>query len=260
MAARVTQRVMRGVEGLNDDAPRRPSSSAPPRHLRQHLKRFFRGAEVRHIQRCIGGDNAHQGDGRKIVPLGDHLRPHQDVDFAAFQRGQNLFLRSPARRGIGIHAADARLRKQALQFGFQFLRARTVVEDSAAAAPGAERHGPAAVIAVVAFYDIFRRMAFQGNRAVGAGKGVAAVGADQKCIESALVEKKKRLLPAVQGAPKRRDQRIGENRRFAAGSLLHFHVHDVDARQRLAVDPLGQFQVRVFSGAGIEEGAHARRR
>ena len=42
--------------------------------------------------------------------------------------------------------------------------------------------------------DIFRQMAFQGNSAVGAGKVIAAVAADQKSIESAFVEKEQRLF------------------------------------------------------------------
>ena len=75
--------------------------------LSQKLKRPFAGSKIGKAQRKIGADDAHQRNIWKIVALGHHLSPDQDVDgliIEAFKQFNNGPL-SGSR--IPIHVGDA---------------------------------------------------------------------------------------------------------------------------------------------------------
>src|SRR5574340_576181 len=77
--------IMTGVEGLNDDPSRLVAADAPSRYLRQDLEGPFGGTEIREIQGGVGGDNADQGDGRKVVSFGNHLGADEDINLSMFE-------------------------------------------------------------------------------------------------------------------------------------------------------------------------------
>ena len=86
-----------------------------------------------------------------VVPLGNHLRAHQQIDLARVQpRQQPLQVVPPAHR-VAIHAADARARKNLRQPLLALLRPRAeIVKVFAVALRAARRHGApeAAVVAL----------------------------------------------------------------------------------------------------------------
>ncbi len=72
-----------------------------PGHLGQQLKRPLGGAKIRQPQRRIRAHHPHQRHAMHVVSLGDHLRPHQQVDLARLELrstcAQNRRVRAPCR-------------------------------------------------------------------------------------------------------------------------------------------------------------------
>src|ERR1700677_2313837 len=93
--------------------------------LREQLKGALGGAEVRQSQGAVGTDHADQGDAVNVVPLGDHLRAHQQIEFTFIERGKRALEVFVAANRVAIKTRDARLRKHAVQQFFQLLRAGT---------------------------------------------------------------------------------------------------------------------------------------
>ena len=59
-------------------------------NLLEQLEGALGGAEVGHVQTEIGRHHAHQPHPGKVVPLGDQLRPHQDLSLARPERLQDV--------------------------------------------------------------------------------------------------------------------------------------------------------------------------
>ncbi len=68
-----------GIDGLDEHDPRHAAASRAPGHLREQLKGALGRAEIRHAQPHIRRHHAHQRDIGDVVPLGDHLRAHQNA-------------------------------------------------------------------------------------------------------------------------------------------------------------------------------------
>ena len=98
-----------------------PASRAP-RDLGQQLESTFRRTKIRKTQSCVGPNHPDQRDSVDVMPLGNHLRAHQQIEFAFVERIQSPLKVLTAADGITIQSADARLRKHAVQQFFQFFR------------------------------------------------------------------------------------------------------------------------------------------
>ena len=81
-------------------------AAGPARDLGQQLERPLARPEIGHVQAQIGVDDAHQRHVREMQPLGDHLRPDQDVDLPGPEVAQDPVVGVLARGHVRIHALD----------------------------------------------------------------------------------------------------------------------------------------------------------
>src|SRR5207248_7658105 len=72
-------------KGLQNDFSRNLSSSGAARHLRQKLKGAFGGAKIWKSESKVRSYNTHQGHSVNVVPFGNHLCAHQQVDLACMK-------------------------------------------------------------------------------------------------------------------------------------------------------------------------------
>ena len=86
MSLRSCDTVMLRLMRLHNDPPCFFSTSRPSRHLREQLKGPFSRPEIRNTETGIGPDDSDQGHMRKMMPLGDHLRSHQDIYLKVMDR------------------------------------------------------------------------------------------------------------------------------------------------------------------------------
>ncbi len=109
---------MVGQVALEDDLAGQIGAACSPRDLGEQLKRALGGSEVGKAQAHVGVHDADQSHLGKVVPFGDHLRPHQDVDVARLEARQRSREGSPSREGVTIHPGHSRLgKRRAHRFG-----------------------------------------------------------------------------------------------------------------------------------------------
>src|SRR5437763_1498648 len=77
--------VVLGMKCLEYDLAGCFSASGAACHLGQQLECALSGAEVREAQCKVGADHPHQCDSMNVMALGNHLRPHQEVDLAGME-------------------------------------------------------------------------------------------------------------------------------------------------------------------------------
>ncbi len=111
LCARMLQRVVMRVIGLNQHAARQITATRAPGDLSYQLKGSFGGTEIRQGQTGIDGDDAHESHVVKVVSFRQHLRADQQVDFAFAEIKQVLFKFVAARFRVAIDAAEAQIRK-----------------------------------------------------------------------------------------------------------------------------------------------------
>ena len=126
--------VVVGKESLQHDFAGRVAAAGAPRNLRQQLKGPFGGAKVRKAERGIGADHAHQRDVGDVVAFGDHLRAHQQINFARMHRAQHALEVIAAVDGVAVKPRDASLREQPVQDVLQLFRACAEILDVLAVA------------------------------------------------------------------------------------------------------------------------------
>jgi hypothetical protein len=192
------------------------------------------------------------------VPLGHHLGAHENVDPAVFQVFQQIYDRPFPGHGILVHASHAGVREQLLH-GFLYLfGANSQQPDFIGAAGRADRYGGLGKSAVVASEGIGPFMQGQGDVAVFAANGLAALCADGECGKSPSVEKDKGLVAIVQSVA---DGLLKRWRDVAANAPVIAalgKVNRLDCRQGLAVDPPGEGGGFIFSDSDIVPGLQRR--
>ena len=83
-------------------AQRRVTPSAAS-GLHQQTKEPLRCAKVARKKRAIGVDGSHQGDAPEVMPFGNHLRSHQNIDITGMYRGKLGLQAAFEARGVGIN-------------------------------------------------------------------------------------------------------------------------------------------------------------
>ena len=73
---------MKRRERLHDYFALHVATAGPARDLGKQLKGPLAGAKIRLVQAEVGVNNPDQCHVRKMETLGDHLRAHEDIDFA----------------------------------------------------------------------------------------------------------------------------------------------------------------------------------
>src|SRR5690606_5911234 len=75
--------------------------------LHEELKGSLSGAKVRHAESSVGVQDTDQRHARKIMPFGDHLRPHQNIDFTLPHPVEYGTALGPA-CDVAVQSSDAR--------------------------------------------------------------------------------------------------------------------------------------------------------
>jgi len=170
------------IEGLDDHPPGMLAPPSPSGNLGQKLEGPLRGAKIREIQGDVRQDDAYEGDLGKVMPFGDHLRAHDDVDFLPAEGVEQLFVRPPAVHGVAVHAADPGGGEPLPYFLLQTFRAHAIGTDTGAPTVEASRLTGEGVVAVMTFPDVFSGMVDQGDLAVPAAERPAAIAAEEEGV------------------------------------------------------------------------------
>jgi hypothetical protein len=114
---RASERMRREVR-LHDHLAREVRATRATRHLEQERGEPLRRAEIAAVERVVGAEHADEREPGEIVSFGEHLRAHENVDFAGVNAIANARRRRPLRfvlsrsmraiRACGNRSASAR--------------------------------------------------------------------------------------------------------------------------------------------------------
>ncbi len=93
---------------LHDRLARHFAAAGAPGDLGQELKRALRGSEIRHPEPDVGRDHTHERNPRKIVALGNHLRPDQHVNRAVAEAREQISEGAASPNGVPVDSRDTR--------------------------------------------------------------------------------------------------------------------------------------------------------
>src|SRR5205085_8872351 len=189
LRARVAQSVVLRVICLNQDATGQSASARAPCDLRDELERSLRGAEVWQRKPRVNRDDADERDVREVVPLRNHLRADEHVEFARGETQDGLLVDGAARGRVAVEARDAESGGACAQNFFYLLRALADGVYELTGARGARFGHAAAQVAVVADEASLAAMIRQGHVAVRTVDALAARAAQDEARIAAAVQK-----------------------------------------------------------------------
>ena len=193
----------RGNDGGQSETPAfRPAGTpapapAAPRDLVDELRKALGGEGIAGIERAVGVEHADQRHAGEMMPLGQHLRAHQQAHLTLARLSQAACEAAAAAGRIAIDAQGRYVREQRRQGVAHTLGAgadRPVVGVSG----GAVRRHRLLAQAVVAQQPA--TAAVKGERPVAAAAGghVAAFCAAQRRRKAATVQEQQHLIAPVQ--------------------------------------------------------------
>jgi len=102
---------MIGKVGLHDDSAREIGASGATRDLHQQRDKPFGCTKVGAVERIVGAEHADERKPGEVVSLGEHLRAHENIDFAGMNAGYAQFFTAthhkPARMTTRVAALVA---------------------------------------------------------------------------------------------------------------------------------------------------------
>src|SRR5690606_2058372 len=167
--------------------------------LHDQLGHALAGAKIRGKQPAIGVEDGYQGHAREVMPLGEHLRAHQQAGFATIDNPQELLHRAFARSAVAVDAQDREIWKENAQTLFGSLGTgphRAQVDPIAFGAAQWRSLGMAAVVTAQLVVALVQGHARIATRALAEP---AAVVAQQGRSESAAIEEYQNLLTGGEG-------------------------------------------------------------
>ncbi len=259
MTAGLHDRVMFGIEGLDDDLTRNISPAASAGNLCEELKCPLCGPEIGEVQGHIRGNDADQVDVGEIMALGDHLSSHEDIDFPVFQAPEDPFTLPPSGYRVPVHASDGGMGKMPPDLGLQSLRSGAVPEYAPSSAGGADGVHFFTVVAIVAVQPAGIAVIGQGDRAMGTGEPMPAIGAVEKSVKSPPVKKQEGLVSLGQTVGHGMDQGRGKNGDGPRFVFFVAHGDDFHLRQGPVFNPVGKGKTGIFPRADVVIGLQPRR-
>src|SRR5262249_44944048 len=124
MALRELYGVVVRIISLQDDFARGLAAACASGDLGKQLEGALGSAKVRKAQGEIRANNPNKCYAVNVVPFGDHLRAHKQIDLSGVKLVEHAFKIVAGAHGIAVQAANARLRKSSMQSLFNFFRAR----------------------------------------------------------------------------------------------------------------------------------------
>ena len=204
----------------------------------------------------VSVENHHQAHALEVVPLGNHLRSHNNVNAAGVHRFKGRLSCRFAAHAVAVNTKDSRLRPERLNVLLNALRAGTHRQNFGVAAHGAAFGHTVAAAAVMAHQTLFRLVKHRKSRAVHAPRHPAAGRtADHRRITSP-VDEDQHLTARFDGLRHRLLDLFGKDGRLAFGHIDELHVGQMSACHRTA----RQRQPLVLTDAHLLPGFQRRRR
>ena len=253
LAAGQAHAVVRRVERLHDRLAGLLAAPRAPRHLREQLEGALAGTEIRQAETDVGRHHADERHARKVVPLGNHLRPHQHVELAGREPGEDGGERATLPHRVAVHPPHARRREERRDLLLYLLGAETgmlQVGGGALATRLGHGHGVVAVVAARA-PAVPRGVHGERDAAVGALEGVAALAAEHGGGVAAAVEQHQHLFPPRQPLFDRRRERAADHDVRPLRGVLLAHVHHAHLREGTVEHAPGQHDLGVLAGLGV---------
>ena len=243
---------------MHQHAPGQLAPTGTARHLRQQLESAFGSAKVRQSQNRIGREHPHQRHSLKVVPFGDHLRAHQDVQLAPHEPPQNsLRLTSPG-GGVAVQPRHPCGRESTPHHLFYLLRPLADVVEMLAPALLATVRNTARIPAVVAEQPAPPAVERQRNAAIGALHCGTALTAQQKVSVAAPVSQQQHLPAGGQRFFNSFHQGARKQFRLPGFLKLGPHVHQSHCRQRAISHPARHRQQLVAPRSSVITGFQRR--
>ncbi|VVN09466.1 hypothetical protein PS623_03714 [Pseudomonas fluorescens] len=240
------QRVL-GQVGLHDDLARLFGAPGAAGDLHDQLGHALAGAEVAREQPAIGIEDRHQGNSRKMVALGEHLRADEDARLAALDGGEQVVHGVFARCAVAVHAQYREVREQYFQALFGALGAGTHWAQVDMRALGAAQRQALVIAAVVAAQHAGTLVHGHACIAARAARHPATVVAQQCRGKTAPVEEYQHLLAGFEGLADGLLQRATD----AAVQRPAAHVEAQEARLFRTPGAVVHAQQAVTAGVGV---------
>ena len=241
------QRIMVGVERLDYHLARSFAPSGAAGYLCKELEGALGRAEIGEGKACVGSDHANQCDIGKIMALGEHLRPHQDVEPPLLEGRESLAQRALLACCIPVQARNPGSGKHSAQGLLELFGARAHKVDVLSSATAASRGSIPLQTAVVTDEPPLRLVIGHGNAALRAGIRMAAAATKQGPRISSAIQQHDRLLSSAERIPKLLPQQVRDDDLLAVALELEAHVDDYGRGKRSGVNPFRQAEVHYLS-------------
>ena len=206
--------------------------------LHEQGKQTLGGSEITGKKSGVGVHRRDQGDASKVVPFGNHLRAHQNIDFARMDRGQLAFECALEPRGVGVDAGNTNrtaigpsdVRQQFGQVFLELLGAtanRCNVKVAALRACAWHAFGEAAVVAAQGAVDFVEHAECTAMFAVAFP---AAIGAMQHRCITTPIEQQHALFTTLY--PRLQCRQQGGRQHGASRLLAHVHAAHLGQQTR----------------------------
>lgn len=106
------QQGMTRVSGLEEDGSRFFLSSRPTSDLDNQLRGFFSRTKIGAVKAGIHIQNAHQGDARKVMALGNHLSSDQKIDASSVHGIKNAVKGAFVSGAVPVDSSNALIAKK----------------------------------------------------------------------------------------------------------------------------------------------------
>src|SRR5579885_1622927 len=107
LATGETDRVVLGVNGLDQHLSGELAAAGASGHLGEQLKGALGGAEVGQSEADVGRHDSDQGDGGDVVAFCDHLRSHEVVELSGAELAEYGLILAAAADVVAVEPRDA---------------------------------------------------------------------------------------------------------------------------------------------------------
>ena len=198
------------------------------------------------MQQSIGIDDADQCDIGKIEPLGDHLRPQENLNVAMSEFFECHIVGSSFLHRVTIHAQALEVLKSGPDFAFQPLRPQSKVGQARAMANGTDRGWLRREIAAMAQRDRTLFMPGEGDVTVGTFHSFTTSATPDDRRVSTDIQKQDDLSAVIQSLVHRLKQRTSDGGSFANCRIVS-GIDDDHRRKRQVFDTFGHRNQRVVT-------------
>src|SRR6202035_139800 len=167
-------------------------------NLREQLKCAFCRAKIRQAELRIRGDDSNQSDALEVMPLCNHLRADENIDFSGSKIGKHLLIGPFGADRVAVQAPDLGAGEFLAQFFFELLGSCPKKINVFGGALGAVFWHAPRKPAVMALQTVALLVIGQRDGAILALNSRAARAADNEPRVSAAIDQNQRLRAFIE--------------------------------------------------------------